>query len=390
MNWQKYSVEDRRIPGISALAVVLLIVSLYLNLKLVFFLAALFLLIAYANKWYFKKIGERFFFENNIQKRYFFMNQDGEWNLTFHNEGLPILNGEIKIFFDQVVAPKGEYAESNLNLHEVTIPFSILNKQSKQITITFKTKMRGVARIQKLELHIPNMIGFGESILEYKYLIHQEVIVFPNPIPVEDLKELLSMRPKENPAHLSIYEDRLAPLGTRDYLFNDSFNRIHWKASARKQSLQTKIYEQITDKGWNIAINISDGYAITGQLEQLLSSVTEFAYFAYKKQIPYSLCVNISSSGKIPFQYIPVGEGYKHLQTILKSLASVNANYLTLPYEKMLIYYHQHLGTQPYFIHAGKRTSSQNAVLLEINKKQALLFELMVHNQFGKIIPLDV
>ncbi|WML43514.1 DUF58 domain-containing protein [Neobacillus sp. PS3-40] len=390
MIWHKYSVEDRRIPGICALAAVLLVLSLFADSKLTFFLTTLFLFITYANQFYFKKIGQSLLFNNIIQKDCFFINQQGKWVLEFHNEGLPILKGEIKVYFDQVVSPFEEQVESMLFMHEISVPFSIFTHQKKRITIPFKTKMRGNAKIRKLEMHIPNIIGFGEIVLEYKNIVHQDIFVYPVPIPVKYLKERLSMRPEWNVAPLSIYEDRLAPQGTRDYVFSDSFNRIHWKASARKQSLQTKIYEQITDNGWNIAINISDGYAITGQLEQLLSSVTEFAYYAYKRQIPYSFCINIRSAGNIPFLFIPLGQGNKHLQKVLEILASINTLHVSFPYEKMLSYYNRHLATQPFFIHGGIRTSSVDALFLEMVRKKVLLLELKVNNESGWIIPLDV
>jgi uncharacterized protein (DUF58 family) len=114
LNWHKYPVEDRKISGSSTFAALLFCISLFLNLSLVFFLAVFFLLAVYANQLYFKKIGDQLIFENNLQRSYFFINQDGEWTLVFHNNGLPILNGEARIFFDHIVVPWRVYGINHI------------------------------------------------------------------------------------------------------------------------------------------------------------------------------------------------------------------------------------------------------------------------------------
>src|SRR4051812_5923358 len=108
MIWEKYSVEDKIIPGISGLAVILIIVSIYIQSKLILFLAIFFLVIAFTNQHYLKRAGDDLYFENTYLKKHLFINGNGQWVLTFRNEGLPILKGELRIFFDHYVSPEGE------------------------------------------------------------------------------------------------------------------------------------------------------------------------------------------------------------------------------------------------------------------------------------------
>ncbi|WP_074432799.1 DUF58 domain-containing protein [Neobacillus jeddahensis] len=60
-------------------------------------------------------------------------------------------------------------------------------------------------------------------------------IVYTESIPVKGLKERLSTLPDGSLVPVSVYVELLGPERTRDYVPSDSFNRINWIASARKQ-----------------------------------------------------------------------------------------------------------------------------------------------------------
>ncbi|MFJ7728861.1 DUF58 domain-containing protein [Neobacillus sp. NPDC097160] len=390
MSWKKYSVEDRKIPVISGFAIILIIVSLYMQSKLVFFLAVFFLTVAICNQLYLKKVGDQLFYENTFERNRFFINDHGQWTLRFRNEGFPILRAELRVYFDQFVLPEGEKLESNLSMNEISLPFTIYTKQTKQITIPFSAKRRGIAKIRKLEFHVPSLLGFGETVLETPQFLKQQAVVYPEPFPLKGLTEQLSILQGENVVPYSVYEDRLGTVGTRDYTPSDSFNRIHWKASARKQTLQTKMYENISEKGCNIALNVSDGHSITGHLEKLIGSLTEFAYFAFSKQIPYSLCINVRSAGTTPFLYLPKGEGKEHLQKVLETLASISTQNTSLPYDYMLSFYHRHLAAQPFFIHAGIRTEGTNRMLQYMSNKGSKLFEIKMEQGYGYFMKMEI
>ncbi|MDP4086103.1 MAG: DUF58 domain-containing protein [Bacillota bacterium] len=390
MNWTRHIIENRKASVVSFFVGILLLICLAYHQSFGSFSALIVLTLIFLDKLYLNHIGDQLFFENILQRNYFFVEETGEWILPFQNGGMPILGAKCKIFFDHVVAPLTGNEDSQHSSIEMTIPFSINKGKKKKYSIPFQTKMRGIAKIRRLEIHIESFIGLGGIILEYPLNIHQEAIVYPTPLPVKGLKEQTTILKGEVSVPLSLYEDRISPIGSRDYISTDTFNQIHWKATARKQTLQTKLYEQMAEKGWMIALNISDGYGITGNLEKLISYITEFAYFAYRNRTPYSLCVNIRTFGQTPFFNIPLGEGRTHLQNVLEGLATINSEFISFPYEKMLTYCVHQVRSQPLFLHGGTITFETNKLLSQIKRKGTTVYNLEVGNSEGYLMPFHL
>ncbi|WP_102271640.1 DUF58 domain-containing protein [Cytobacillus massiliigabonensis] len=376
MEWKKYSVEDNTLSITGILATFLFFASFYFQSWLVFLTAVTILIFIFANSLYLKYVGEHLHFENTLERNKFFPEEKGEWELTFANKGFPIMKGNLRIYFDDIVIPIDGNGEKRSNQFELNIPFSLNYNQIRTLKIPFKTRKRGVAKIRRMEWHIPHFFGLGETVLEYKSLIVKEALIYPLPITVKNTRTFLSARPGESYVSHSLYEDYLLPAGTRNYVYSDSFNRINWKASARMQTLQTKIFDRVADVGWHLSLNIADNHAVTPKLEQLLSSVTELAYFCAKHNIPYSLCINMRFAGAIPFYYIPAGSGKEQLQKVLEALAIVDQHPSILPYEKMLSFYHHHLTPQPYFIHGGRQSPRSEELINFIQKNGATILEI--------------
>lgn len=390
MNWARYTVEDRKIPGISGFAIIMILISIYIQSKLVLFSAVFFLVVAIANQFYLKRAGNQLHLENEYVKNRFFIGDSGQWILKFSNVGYPILKGELRIYFDDFVVPLAKEEKSIQAMFEIEIPFSIFVNQTKQISIPFAADKRGIAKIRKVELHVPSMLGFGEIVLESNYYLKQQAVVYPKPIPLKGLRQQLSVLQGAASVPYSVFKDRLGPMGTKDYTYSDSFNQIHWKASARKQTLQTKVFDKVSNKSWNIALNISDGHSITGKLEKFISCLTDFAFYAYQQQISYSLCINVRTVGGTPFLYLPKGEGSEHLQNVLEVLASISTQNTSLPYDYVLSHYNRHFVSEPFFIHAGNRTAETNEMLLKELKKGVQLFELKINKDSGFLDLLEI
>ncbi|WP_251553826.1 DUF58 domain-containing protein [Neobacillus muris] len=388
MKWNKYVMEEGKISGSIFVAILLIMISLYMQSKLVLFVAVFFLSAVLINRVYLKKAGNQFYFENSNEKHRMFIDEKGIWRLKFQNEGVPILKGEMRITFDHFVAPEGEHASSSLSIFEISVPFTSFTHQTREILIPFSAQSRGIAKIRKLELRIPSLFGFGETLLEFNPFIKQQTVVYPNRMPVKGLNEQLSVWQGESPVPYSIYQHRNGHIGTRNYVPSDSFNQIHWKATAKRQVLQTKIYEKITDKGTALAFNISNGHSMSGHLEEYLSCIAEFAYFAFHKNIPYLLCINVRTSGNVPFVYLPKGEGREHLQKALEILASISTYSTSVSYQTMLAFYQRHLASLPVLIHAGIRTEENNQSFVYESQKGVRLLELTIEKEHGRLAPL--
>ncbi|WP_057766161.1 DUF58 domain-containing protein [Cytobacillus praedii] len=376
MEWKKYSIEDNYLSITASLASFLFLVSFYFQSWLVFLTAVTILIFIFANSFYLKHIGEHLHLENPLQRNKFFPEEKGEWTLTFSNKGFPIMKGIVRIYFDDIVKPIDGFGQTIAGQIELNVPFSLNYKQISTLTIPFTTRKRGVAKIRRIEWHIPHYFGLGETVLEYKGLFMQEALVYPMPIPVKNIRSFLSIRPGESFVSHSLYEDYLSPSGTREYVYSDSFNRINWKASARMQTLQTKVFDRVADAGCHLSLNLADKHAITSKLEQLLSSVAELAYYFTKQNIPYSLCINMRFAGTIPFYYIPAGSGKEQLQKVLEALAIVDQHPSIYPYEKMQSFYYHHLAQLPYYIHGGKSSPRSEELFSLIKKRGATLLEI--------------
>ncbi|GAM13765.1 DUF58 domain-containing protein [Mesobacillus selenatarsenatis] len=390
MQWKKIVIEDRFLSILAFLGILLLIASFYINSWLMFGAGLMIIFIAAGNSYYLKHIGEGLFFDNSRKRNRFFIGDKGEWSLQFLNQGLPIMKGNLSIYFDSAVVPvSGEYHIHSSRV-DVSLPFSMGQQEKVDIKIPFIAEKRGLSKIRKMELHIPHFFGFGDTILEFSDVINIEALVYPKAISVRNIDKHKSVKPGHNPSNFSLFEDNMGPIGTRDYLPTDSFNRINWKASARKMTLQTKEYERINEAGAVLFINVSDGFSVTSKLEFLMSSTAEMAYFFHKRNIPFSLCMNVRSAGFTPFTYLPLGSGKDHLQKLLDLLAIADFHSPTIPHEQVLFFYKRHLPIAPTMIHAGIRTTGSDGYIQEWIREGVQLLELQMHTENAFLEPLKM
>jgi uncharacterized protein (DUF58 family) len=390
MQWKKIVIEDRFLSILAFLGILLLIASFYINSLMMFASGLMIIFIGAGNSYYLKHIGEGLFFENSRKRNRFFIGDQGEWSLQFINQGLPIMKGSLAIYFDNAVVPvSGEYHIHSSRV-DISLPFSMGQKEKININIPFVAEKRGLSKIRKMEIHIPHFFGFGDTILEFSDVINIEALVYPRAISVSNIDKNKSVKPGHNLSVFSVFEDNMGPIGTRDYLPTDSFNRINWKASARKMTLQTKEYERINEAGAVIFINVSDGYSVTSKLEFLMSSTAEMAYFFHSRNIPFSLCMNIRSAGFTPFTFLPLGSGKDHLQKLLDMLAIADFHSPTIPHDQMLFFYKRHLPVAPAMIHAGIRTAGTDGYIQEWTREGVQVFEVQMHNENAYLEPMKI
>lgn len=390
MRWKKVIIEDRFLSILAFLGILLMIASFYIDAWLMFGAGLLIILIAAANSYYLKHIGEGLVFENIRERNRFFIGDNGEWILHFANHGLPFMKARLTVYFDSAVVPLAGEFHIHQSKVDVGLPISLRRHEKLTIKIPFKADKRGISKIRRIELQVPHFFGFGDTILEYKDVINMDALVYPRPVSVKNLDRHKSIKTGNSASVFSLFEDNMGPIGTRDYLPTDSFNRINWKASARRMTLQTKEYERITEAGAVLFVNVVDGFSVTSMLEFIMSSTAEMAYFFHKANIPFSLCVNIRSAGTTPFTYIPLGSGRDHLQKLLDILAIADYHSPTIPYEKMLFFYKRHMPVAPTMIHAGIHADRADIYFKDFDRDGVQLLELQIHDQEASLVPLQL
>jgi uncharacterized protein (DUF58 family) len=93
---------------------------------------------------------------------------------------------------------------------------------------------------------------FGLLSREQRFEELDTLLVYPPILPIERFG-LPSRHPfGERAVQRRLLEDPLRVVGTRDWLPGDELRRVHWKATARAMSLQSKVYESTTT--WTLAL----------------------------------------------------------------------------------------------------------------------------------------
>ncbi|AQU79979.1 MULTISPECIES: DUF58 domain-containing protein [Planococcus] len=292
---------------------------------------------------YLDRAGKKLVFQNNRIRKRLLYGGDSSWELVFKNEGLPIWNGQLKIWFHDAVEPKGDSAVSYGDLVEVDLPFTIGSKQTIEIDVPITGKRRGLSRIQKMELLIAHPFGEGSITLEYQPAILHEQLVFPKLQKYPFRYTPSRQKPGQFNLQHTLFDDAFQPIGTRDYVSTDQFNQIHWKASVRMQQYQTKIFSTVANESMLFALNVSAFYGTIHDLEDRIEELASYIENCFSAGVPYAVAVNIRSAGKMPYLYLSTGLGQKQRHQALELLSIISKNNATLPYRTMLGHLDMHI-----------------------------------------------
>lgn len=169
---------------------------------------------------------------------------------------------------------------------------------------------------------------FGMFQTERSFSTINWLIVYPRIVPIEEL----GLPPKDPfgsvKARQRIFEDPSRTIGVRDHHPEDEFRRIHWKASARMQELQVKVYEPTTSFTPVVFVNVAtfDKYwqgTIPELLERCITVAASICHYADEKRYAAGLIAN----GSIPRSDQPIrvlpGRDPQQLTRILEALAAV-------------------------------------------------------------------
>ena len=167
------------------------------------------------------------------------------------------------------------------------------------------------------------------------------LIVYPQVLPLE----ALGFPPKEPfgevKATWRILEDPSRAVGIRDHQPEDSFRHIHWKATARRQDLQVKVYEPTTSQHLVIFVNVATfARHWEGTRPLLLEQVLAVAASTASHGVQDRYLVGLMANGSIPHsdQSIKVLPSRRpdQLVHVLEALAAVTS-FTTSSIEKLLL-----------------------------------------------------
>jgi uncharacterized protein (DUF58 family) len=198
---------------------------------------------------------------------------------------------------------------------------------------------RGYYALGPITLTSGDIFGFYPRSTTMPLVDH--VIIYPRIFPIAQLGIPPLYPIGETTAERRIFEDPVRVIGVRDYSPSDSRRRIHWKASARHQNLQVKVFEPTTTLNVAIFLAIDTFKAKHGEVygeedfELGISTAASVANHLLERRSSTGLFVNsrLADSGQ-PVEILP-GSHTGQLVEMLEALAKVTHT-ASGPFEQFL------------------------------------------------------
>lgn len=198
---------------------------------------------------------------------------------------------------------------------------------------------RGEWSFGPAQLRSGDLFGFNiqRAILEET----DNIVVFPRLVPVTALGLPARYPFGDFRTPRRLVADPLRLMGVREYTQGDNFRDIHWKATARRQTLQTKVFEPSATRPVVIALNIStaeyyyQGFDV-GLREYAITAAASLARQIWQAGQPLGLVCNAHAPRTSRYIHIPPRSHPGQLIQILTALARVNEGHGRWPLETLL------------------------------------------------------
>jgi len=186
---------------------------------------------------------------------------------------------------------------------------------------------RGYYQLGPVTLTSGDIFGFYPRSITQPLM--DNVVVYPKIFPITHLG-IPSLYPiGETTAERRIFQDPIRVIGVRDYSPRDSRRHVHWKATARRQELQVKVFEPTTTLKVAIFLAVDSFEVRNGEdddsndFELGISTAASIASHLTEHRSAVGLFANscLADSGQ-PAMLSPAS-GQGHLAAILEALAKV-------------------------------------------------------------------
>ncbi len=201
-----------------------------------------------------------------------------------------------------------------------------------------RARRRGALEFGPVELSSGDLFGL-QSQRETRAQF-DELIVYPRVVSVSALG-LPAARPfGDAKTQRRVIEDPLRVLGVRAYAAGDSPRWIHWKATARRGSLQTKLFEPSASRASVIFLDLRtaplEQPGITPEyLELGITAAASLARYLLDQREPVGLYVNGSRRGEWGLVRLPPSRRPSQWLEILDALARL-IDLASVPLEEMM------------------------------------------------------
>lgn len=283
-------------------------------------------------------------YRRRLHYRKGFAGETTECEVTVENRKLlPLLWLRINDAWPRVVGPSDENLlaashRDDLGTYELLLSIRSYARLRRRFEVTYRS--RGVFRVGPAA----GVSGdpFGLFVRRRDSLTPAEkVVVYPRLRPLAPLGMAPDDPFGERPSRRRLFEDPTRPMGIRDYRPEDGFRRIHWPATARMGTLQTRVFEPVRGLDMIVCLNAStyERYwegTNPHVLEALIETSASLVVDAFQSGYRVGLISNGSLAHAGQAFRIRPGRSSQHLPQLLEALAAVTP-LVTAPFERFLM-----------------------------------------------------
>lgn len=236
--------------------------------------------------------------------------------LRFRDE-LPV-SPEENIISQAAVEVSGSYTLYNT--------YSLQGFEQTDREITLRFPRRGYYHLGPVTYESGDIFTLFTIEREHQHL--DTVVVYPQIWPLEELGLPAKEPFGEVKVTRSLFTDPIKTQGIRDYQPHDRFRDVHWKATARRGNLQTKIYEPSTGMTTAVFLNVATyerhwmGFN-ADLLERAVSVAASIANYGVQQRWGVGFYANGSvPNSDQPIRVLP-GRSPEQLSHVLEAMAAV-------------------------------------------------------------------
>lgn len=220
----------------------------------------------------------------------------------------------------------------------IRLRFDVPARKTASLPLVLTPHKRGVVWLTDVECEtIPLFIGEpGTLTLPLSF----SLLVYPQPLPLPPLAFDVTEPDGSSLSRQRQQEDMTFLRGVRPYFPGDRIKNMHWKATAKTNTLQTRLFEHTARANWKVVGHILPSYEPALQRhnyddnERTISYLAAISVYCRRHSLRYELLLTVKQRGR-ELYHLPAGSGKSHHLHVMTSLAQLH-HYFTTPLASLL------------------------------------------------------
>lgn len=202
--------------------------------------------------------------------------------------------------------------------------------------ITVRCKKRGYYEFKRLSISTSDPLLLSRITTSYDS--SSTLTVFPKFLNSPEIEAFFIQSVGDTVSRFSLIRDPFSFSGIREYQPWDSFNKINWRASARKGELMVNTSDSTISQEVTILLNVKK-YSANGKtelIEKAISLAYSFSLYCIRESLPISLISNSKDSLSDCAIDKPHGSSENHGRQIGLDLARIDLQKDPTPFEPII------------------------------------------------------